>query len=198
MTLCANRRRRPVRRLRNFAAIAANDSANRQRRIPDRLQQSHLFGGQQRRLPVACALKCLRHHLPRHPDRQRSPIASGGAQLAQLVETGARRRPAPHAQSLFHTAGFGRDAHRVAGPGRRPVARSATRRARSQLRRAAAMSRNADQVPARICQSIRGVKIARRLQVLGDQRGVFVHRSGSRASIAAASRRCISARSDLS
>ena len=44
----------------------------------------------------------------------------------------------------------------------------------------------------------RRVQITRGLEVFGDQRRVFVDRSGSRCSIAAASRRCSSARSDLS
>ena len=55
---------------------------------------------------------------------------------------------------------------------------SATRRARSQLIRAARISRLLDQAPARMCQRIRGTQIARRFEVFGDQGGVFADRVG--------------------
>ena len=46
--------------------------------------------------------------------------------------------------------------------------------------------------------AIGGVQITGGLQMLGDQRGILIGQSGSRPSIAAPTRRCISARSDLS
>ena len=53
---------------------------------------------------------------------------------------------------------------------------SATRRARSQLIRAARISRLLDQAPARMCQAYADTQIARRFEVFGDQGGVFADR----------------------
>ena len=61
--------------------------ANRPQRIGAFLKQSELFGSQHRGFPVAM-FEVQPYHLPVHPDRQREVIASAGAQLTKLVETG--------------------------------------------------------------------------------------------------------------
>ena len=53
---------------------------------------------------------------------------------------------------------------------------SAIRRARSQLTRAAAMSRLADHVPARMCQPYAACSSPAASQMFGDQRRVLLHR----------------------
>ena len=58
---------------------------HRQRRIADRLDQRHGFGGQPRRLADPAMNHVLRHQ-PGHADGQRRLVPGGGAQLPKFLE----------------------------------------------------------------------------------------------------------------
>ena len=68
------------------------------------------------------------------------------------------------------------DAHRLRGWGHRRATRRRSVRARSQLIRAAAMSRLVDHVAGAHVPAVGGVQITCGLEVFGDQRGVLVGR----------------------
>ena len=166
--------RQPLRRSRSLAYDRREGQPDRQGRIADRLDEGHGFGCQPRRLAAAGVEQVL-HHQPRHADGQRRLVPGGGAQLPQFVEavTGHvaiwTRKAVPH--------NMVRGAMRMAArSGSSAGNASATWRARSQLstRRgdvAVGRPRSGAHVPA-----VRGVQITGGLQVLGDQRGVFVDR----------------------
>ena len=136
------------------------------------------------------------HHQPRHADGERRLVTGGGAQLAQF----SKRSPATPAWTRHAVPhNMVRGAIRIAArSGSSAGSASATWRARSQLSRAAPMSRLVAQAP-RACAS--------RRRRADHRRPPDARRSGRRsrrpspghvASIAAATRRCSSARSDLS
>ena len=130
--------------------IAARDSPTVKVGIADRLDQRHGFGGQPRRLAHPAVTHVL-HHQPGHADGQRRLVPGGRAQLSQLLKAGRRRcrhGPGRRCRTARRAAAMRIAVRSASSAG----SASATWRARSQLARAAAMSRVVAHAPARMCQ----------------------------------------------
>ena len=121
-----------------------------QGRIADRLEQRHLFGCQPR--PLANA----RRRAARLPARScrwpARPCPRPRCTTPAAPRSGPGFPGLPGLASRWRTAWCGARCASTVGRGRRAGRASAIRRARSQLARAASMSRLADHAAARMCQ----------------------------------------------
>jgi len=118
------------------------------------------------------------------------------AQPTKLVETGVGT-PSPARHVVAHSSVLGRMRIAVRS-GSLAGSASATRRARSQLIRAARISRLLDQAPARMCQAYADRRSPAASRCSAIRAALSPTESWSRCSMTEATRRWRSARSDLS
>ena len=161
---------------RKLGADRREGQLDRQGRHADRLDQRHGFGGQPRRLARPAMTHVLQHQ-PGHADGQRRFVPGGRAKLSQLLEEAAGD-VGIDPEGVAAQPGARGDAHRGAarivggqrvGDLARPLPTGPRRHNVTGGR-----PRPCAHVPAE-----GGMQIACGLQVLGDQGGILVERSGA-------------------
>jgi len=103
MTVCDHR---SIGRLggQSLAEDRREGQPDHQRRIADRLEQRHVFGGHLRRLAHTGVHQVI-HYQPGHADRQGRLVPGKGAQLLQLFESAGDVRMDPPAAATQQGAG---------------------------------------------------------------------------------------------
>ena len=192
-----SQRSRRTHRLSNQLANATNASPIVRVGSPIDFEQRHLFGCQPRRLARAPGVEELGEpgrscRWPARPCPRRRCTTPAAPRSGPGF-------PGPPCLPVGDTQHGARgDAHRQSGRGLRRAARRRSGDARSQLSRAAPRSRLVDHAPARMCQPYAACRSPAVSRCSAISAAFSSTDPGSRSWMAAARRRCHSARSDFS